>query len=313
MLNDEIVSYHDFITEVIKDMGKFMGDGYLLERTQVRKNNGLILDGVIIHKDKEIIMPSIYLNQYYKRYQENGDLDSCVGEVVKVYQKFCLNNQFAVKDIKFEYENLKDKIFYRLVNYEMNSELLKDLPHDHVLDLAIIYYGLMYVDEEGIGSVQFSKEHLKRFAIDKEILRADAIRNTPILFPSIIRPVQSVLMDLMTVNGTDAKEHSKELSDDFNVPMYILSNKQGINGAACLLYHQELQRFYEKINKDFYILPSSIHELILVPVKSDMIATSLDKLVQEVNQTQVLEEEVLSEHAYLYSEICDELEQFYYN
>src|SRR5690242_15121181 len=97
MLNDEIVSYHDFITEVIKAMGKNMGDGYLLERTQVRKNNGLVLDGVIVHKDKEIIMPSIYLNQYYKRYQENGDLNSCVEEIVKVYHKFCLNNQFMAE------------------------------------------------------------------------------------------------------------------------------------------------------------------------------------------------------------------------
>jgi hypothetical protein len=83
--------------------------------------------------------------------------------------------------------------------------------------------------------------------------------------------------------------------------MYILSNHKGINGATCLLYENVLYEFAQLIQSDFYILPSSIHEIILVPYDKTISKETLADMVKDVNRTQVARDEVLSDRVYFFS------------
>ncbi|MDE7404300.1 MAG: hypothetical protein K2M81_04265, partial [Lachnospiraceae bacterium] len=139
-----------------------------------------------------------------------------------------------------------------------------------------------------------------------------------VLFPSIIENMQqvmrSILMDGMENDSLCGKE-TEELLDEVcmqeltqtKMPMYVLTNKQKLYGAACMLYPGVLKTFAEKIQRDFYILPSSIHEVILVPADADTDKEALHEIVTEINRTQVAEEEVLADSVYFYSKNKDKV------
>ena len=82
--------------------------------------------------------------------------------------------------------------------------------------------------------------------------------------------------------------------------MYVLSNKSRVEGAACMLYPNLIQDFAEAIQSSFYIIPSSIHELLLLPTKHFEESQEVTSMIQEINDTQVSVEEILSYSLYLY-------------
>lgn len=85
-------------------------------------------------------------------------------------------------------------------------------------------------------------------------------------------------------------------------PMYVITNKQNLYGAVCILYPDVLKDVAQKLDSDFYVLPSSVHETIAVPAENLDInhASSLKAMVREVNQSELTPEEVLSDNVYYY-------------
>ena len=94
--------------------------------------------------------------------------------------------------------------------------------------------------------------------------------------------------------------HEQE-DEDGRIPMYVLSNKEKTMGAACILYDSILTLIGERLQDDFYILPSSIHECIVVPMNITTTKKELQEMVREINATQVIPEEVLSDEVYTYT------------
>ena len=82
--------------------------------------------------------------------------------------------------------------------------------------------------------------------------------------------------------------------------LYLLTNQMGYNGAAAILYEGVLKNFAEEVGKDLILLPSSIHEVLLLPDNGDSDYEALSALVREVNEAQVRREEWLSDHVYRY-------------
>ena len=90
--------------------------------------------------------------------------------------------------------------------------------------------------------------------------------------------------------------------------MYILTNTEKLHGAACILYQQLLEEFAKKVNDNLYILPSSVHEIIMIPASFAGKASELRQMVEEINATQVEEEEVLSDSVYFFNRLTRKLE-----
>lgn len=84
------------------------------------------------------------------------------------------------------------------------------------------------------------------------------------------------------------------------IKMYVLSNKLKNYGAACIAYPYILDMLAGVLKENFYVLPSSVHEVIIVPESSQIRQSELERMVREINETQVPEEEILSNHAYFY-------------
>lgn len=305
------MEFTSFKTLVRDEVAKRTGEQYHVRINDVMKNNGVVLSGISMLQNDSNISPTIYLNHYYEAYESGETTLRCiVDDVLDIYERNKVNRSV---DMRFfmNYERIKDRIIFKLIHAERNEELLKDIPHIRYLDFAIVFQCLVSDEMFGNATIMVHNVHLKIWEKTVEELYSRALTNTPKLQQYDIKSMREVLCEMMLLEELegerikDKKEYLKELRD--STPMYVLSNRTKVQGASCILYPDILKDFAEAIKSDFYILPSSIHEVILLPAQGDEDKDYLKNMVYEVNETQVEREEVLSDSVYYYDWKKDEL------
>ena len=294
------MEFTSFTNIVREEMEKKVGENASVKLQEVMKNNGVKLCGMTVLQQDTNISPTIYLNNYYAAYEkEKITLHEAVEDIWYHYKKNRLDKSV---DICFfmNYEAVKDRIVYKLVNTEKNQELLKDVPHIPFYDLSIVFQCLVSEEMFGNATILIHNAHLKLWGVDAQELYRQASLNTPRLYPYDIKNMRDVILEMiMLEEGEEAAQaHREELTQ--NVPMYVLSNCTKMQGAACLLYKDVLKDFAMVLQQDIYILPSSIHEVILLPATEEDNPRLLKEMVEEINGTQVEPEEVLSNSIYFY-------------
>lgn len=255
---------------------------------KVLKNNDVCLHGLTIRKEGSNISPTIYLDEYYDWYLDRQDPEPVIRDIRTRYEDSRLGASF---DVSFytDYEKVRDRIAYKLVNYDHNRNLLKDTPHRRYLDLATIFYVLLDSNSEAAATILIKNKHLEMWGVDDKEIYEQARKNTERLLPLKINDMKDLLSDFFVDN------------EDTGQSLFVVTNEMKMNGASCLLYDGMLEKAGEMLGKDFYVLPSSVHETILLPAEGNVNMSSLSEMVRTVNATQVKADEVLSDHAYFYS------------
>lgn len=302
-----IVSYEDFLEACMFALEQRLGNECSIQLNTILKNNSISMDGIVIRKHGEKISPTIYLQEYYVLYEEGICLDAIVDKILEVYYDKVEERKDL--EIPFEYEQLKDRMIYRLVNAEKNKELLETCPHIRFLDLAITFHCLVQEGFDTIGTIRITNEHLEVWEVSKETIMEQAIENTPKLLPPLLRNMETVIRDMMQEEyGLGDEAHIQLDTPSSNAELYVLSNTKGINGASCMLYPNIMKECSSRLQSDLYILPSSIHEVILLPAYERYEREYLETMVTEINHTQVALEEVLSNRVYYYSRAEDQIQ-----
>ena len=303
------MEYSQFVKDVKNCIRVLVEDDYEVKVNRVIKNNSIELDGVVFFKEGENISPNIYLNSYYPRYQAGATVEEIANDIISVYEGTMRERAGEYLGFEFTYEEMKDKIIYRMVNYKRNQKLLEEVPHIRFLDLAITFHCLIKLGNEGIGTVRLTNKHIEEWCVTVKDIMKLAIANTRAMFAPKINTMEEVIVgiikkELASMEGEEQGELEEILRNMFaevdKPTMYVMSNEIGINGATVMIYENVIKEFSDQLNCDFYILPSSIHEVILVPYEEGMDVESLREMVSEVNGSQVPEEEVLSERVYVY-------------
>lgn len=192
-----------------------------------------------------------------------------------------------------DFEKIKDNIIFRIINYDRNRSILEKAPHLRLNDLAITFRWLASMEETGIATVLIRSEHMSYWNVTLETLVRFANRNTPRLFPFKVIPLDEMIADYFK------EEHSMKMDNAGN-SMLVLTNQFGINGAGCICYKGVLENLADELHSNLYILPSSIHEVIVIPDEAGTDKKVLESLVQTTNEELVAEEEVLSNQVYYY-------------
>ena len=305
VLKETSCDYNTFIMEITEMVKKMMGEEYSAKIYKIIKNNSLELDSLVLLKEGKNFAPNIYLLPYFEAYLEGTNMTVLVERLCEIYQSCTA----PVTEEKFNYtfDEMKPYIIYRLVSYDKNTKLLEKIPHIKYLDLAITFHCLIHNKEDGIGTIRITNEHMETWKVSLQELKVLAVRNTKKRFPAVIRSMNDVINNMLSEEIGEEEDFSKELIN-FNThnnsehhKMYILSNPKGINGATCLLYENVLKKFTEQLHSDLFVLPSSIHEVILVPYDNTISKEALTEMVIDVNRTQVAKDEVLSDRVYYYS------------
>lgn len=324
--------YEQFLNDVKAAIKEKVDSTYEVSIKSVLKNNSIKLDGLIILKPGERISPNIYLNEYYENLKEGVDFKKIIELIFEAY-KFQKANMIKKEDFSFKFDEIKENIYYRIINYSKNKDLLKETPNIKFLDLAITFHCLVNDDCTGIGSIRITREHLNMWDKNIKELHRIARKNTPILFPVKLCSMNDIIADIYLEEVQKeklTKDIPFELKDkDYNVEeildkemveefldeiknnnqtsMFVLTNTRGINGASSILYKDIIKKFADKIGFDLYILPSSIHETILVPCQKEITLESLSEMVFEVNRTQLAPEEILSDKVYFYNRSTNQI------
>lgn len=290
------MGYDAFVEKIMEAVREKVTEETDVSLTTVQKNNGVVLKGVMIKEKNINTAPTIYLEAYYQLYQEGKDFEEILQEFMKVYKEARQRGEFDVR-LFTRFEKARHRILYKLVNYERNVDLLEQIPHVRFLDLAVVFYYLVEKQHLGSAIILIRNSHLEHWGVDCDEIYGWAKKNTPLQMPSEIMRMSELLQEALDV----------EVPLDEDAPMYILSNSQRNLGASCILYPDILKNFSGMIENDFYILPSSIHEVILLPVCAEENPVRLQEMVKEVNESQVEVQEQLSDQVYFYDRKSERL------
>ncbi|MCD8148359.1 MAG: DUF5688 family protein [Clostridiales bacterium] len=297
------MTYETFKKAVLNRLSEDIPDPKQISIQSVCKNNGTYLDGLVILENDVNIAPTIYLNYYYEYYRNENSFPAAYERLMEHYRE---NRTDEHIDVRFftDFKRTRPRIVLKLVHYEKNRQLLKEVPHIPFLDLAIVFYCYFPIDPKvGNATILIRNSHLDLWNQTAQTLYPLALENSRRLLEPQLHNMNSLLRDILPDSGYP----TVVVPDDPLYPMYVLTNKQNMFGAACLLYDNLIRSYAEQFQTDFYLLPSSIHEIILVPATKNDRIQDFSEMVQEVNETQVSAEEFLSDHAYYYSREEDKI------
>ncbi len=294
---------YEIFKEVVKE--KFLGympDEYKDREVivqQIEKVNET-LDGLTLKDAASAISisPTIYINDMYKHYLKNEDLDVVF---VAAADRMVQGMKMAADEIqKINYENAKDNIIFQLINTEQNKEMLKGMPHREFQDLSIIYRWIVSSERDGVHSAVINNSLAEHFGMSEEELFKAATENTKRIFPPVVKDVNSIMREMFIKDGLPEEIAEMMIGEiPSEIMMYVITNERGINGAASMLYEDKLYELAEKLESDLYIIPSSVHEVIAVSADLGD-PYELAAMVSEVNMSNVELNERLSNQVYHY-------------
>ena len=266
--------FRKVVSERIKDFLPPIFSGYKVKINTVRKVNeekeALIM---MPEKSGEITaMPNIYLDEMYEEFQRLEDLDAVLRLIAVLVVHY--TGRFKPSEVDLDFKQKKDSIVMNLINTERNRELLEYVPHKNIMDLSIVYRIIMAREDDGMATVLVTYEMMKDMEMSQEELEATAYINTGRLFPVEIFKLSDFL--------------------------YVMTNEAKVHGATTMVYKEAIKALAEKIGGDFYLIPSSIHEVMAIPDRV-LEPKKLILMLEEGNRTCCSESEILSNTLYHYS------------
>ena len=287
MKKEKRISYEEYLELMRQEIADRTGQ--CVELHQVSKNNGIVLDALVIIPKENNISPTIYLNAYYQKFITDG-MDTVVERIMELYEQSKTEISFDVSML-LNFNKVKHRIKMKLINYERNKELLKNTPHRKVLDLAVVFMIVLETDDVcEFGTIRIHKGFLNAWNITEDSLYQIAKENMVNDFTTT--PLDNIINAVL--------EEDTELLEE-KVYLYVLTTQSKIHGAIGMLQTGLLDAFMKKYKTEkLIILPSSIHEVLLVPYEKIDTDINLHEMVQQVNATQLTKDEFLSNNVYSY-------------
>lgn len=288
------MDYKEFVSTIEKEVGRRFPENQVLLQN-VMKNNSIEKIGIAIRREDCNISSIIYLEQFYDKYLKGTEVSKITEEIALVYNSL----QKGTPDYGHisNFEDIKDKIAFKLINTERNKKFLESVPFIPYLDLAIIFYAVLNISEEETAGMTLTNEIIKKWKVNEKELWPIAVENSAKILPAELFTMKMHFDEIAL--GKDIKnlliDHSGERD-----AMYVLSNKIRTYGAACIAYPGIAEKIGDILCEDYFIIPSSTEEVIIIPKSSGASAAELNDMIKEVNRNHVVQDEILSEHCYQY-------------
>lgn len=292
-MEEKKMNYVEFQEQIMVALSEQLPEGTTVTTKTVLKNNDVERAGLIIVWKDSNLSPVLYLDYYYAMYEDGRDFSEVVNEMREV----CMQNQVKQDfDTTFftDWSMAREKITFKLVNFKENKRMLEQMPHRKFLDLAIVYQYMVEAKNDGVASIIINNFHMESWNVREADLYECACRNYLRMMPVTVKSMNQLLGELL-------EQDIEDVADDVlhdSTQMYIVTNKSLHNGAASMLFFKEIKENYEVFQQDLYILPSSVHEILVLPQMLGDV-DELRQMVCEVNET-LEKEDRLSNQVYRY-------------
>ena len=292
-MNEKRLTFGEFVDEVrrsIKDYLPEKFDDAEVHVDQFQKLNTAYL-GMQVKREDQMVVPNINLNGMYAQYQEQGHTMAAM--LTMIAQQVQMAPEIRTDWLK-DYSQVKDHLFIRVSDAKENEGVLKNAPHKEVDGLAVSYH----IAIEGMqASTPVTYQMMEMYGVTAEQLHADALESTQKLYPVKYASMAEVMQQMMGIEPDMAADMMPPMEGP---QLMVLTNTQGMHGAGALFYPDQLETIAQQMGTDFFVLPSSVHEVLILPDDGSQDLDSLQFMVREINRTEVAPEDRLSDFVYHY-------------
>lgn len=291
------MSFEEFKDRFMEDLPKVLPADVgpvTLEQTDVSKLQNESYQGVVIRPEGSQVGVTLDMNRFYEGIENGRSYDEILNHAVKMAEKGIRDvPQFSIEKLS-DYGTMKEKLSIQVVDTERNTEMLEKIPHKDVEDMSMVCRFILGSGSDGNASILVNNQMLDTYGITQEQLFDDALRYAPEIKPFEIINMQDIMAEMMGVSVDELGLPTGEAA------MYVASSTDRMNGAGVITYPEFMDEAVAKLGGDFFVLPSSVHEVILVPDNGTADYRALEDMVREVNETQVAPAERLSDNVYHY-------------
>ncbi|WP_434311293.1 DUF5688 family protein [Hominifimenecus sp. rT4P-3] len=304
------MGYEELLHYFLDELRAAFSDTATVYLHQFPKNNGIPVDTICISSKEASAYPAIYFSDYWNRYQNGESRETLLENIIQTCQSAAIQCPWDFSRA-LTYSSAQPYLAPKLIHKKRNQELLKNVPYQTFLDLAIVSCLCFFSPGMPPASALIQNQHLDLWDITPETLQMDASQNLNSLLTPQLLPLDTLIYQIIReeISGLSKEDENpdtpaliRELcGDPSESPMYVLTNAHRYLGATGLLQENLLKQFAIQQSAGFFILPSSIHEVILIPETSGISPKELQNMLMEINTTTVSAEEWLSNEIYYYS------------
>lgn len=297
------MDFEEFRERLMEDLKDSLqdrtGKEYTADANHVKKLQNADYDGIVIRPEGEQVGVNLDAQMLFAAYEFGKSYDEVVEQATNIVAEGFENQpSFSVEDFS-NYDVMKEKLAIQVVSTERNTEMLEKIPHKEVEDMSMVCRFVVGNNENEMGTVLVTNQMLESYGITGEQLFNDAAKYAPELRPSEIKGMADVLAEMMGVDVSELGE-TMGMPESPELPMYVASTHDKMNGAGIIGYPGFMDMASEKVGGDFFLLPSSVHEVLLIPDDGKTDYRNLESMVREVNATQVELKDQLSDNVYHY-------------
>ncbi|MCR5520659.1 MAG: DUF5688 family protein [Lachnospiraceae bacterium] len=294
-----VLDMDTFIRALVHSISATLGPDVEITTSEQQKNNQVTYSCLTIRHPDRKISPNIRIDELFDTYKSGQmDITEISDRISAAYNNISQETN-VIEEFVSDPKGISDRVFFRLINYERNCESLASYPHFRILDLAIVFCLNIPLPDEEYGAVRIDNRIASMMELDAAGLLSLAVKNTPVLYPPEFESLDNILIGLMKRKGVPEYLIPVFVGESMHSPMKVLSNKQEYYGAGCILYPGVLEKIREEMGTDFFILPSSINEVIIVPAEASQ-SDKLVDMVRDVNSTVIPPDQILSDNVYRY-------------
>lgn len=297
-----MISYEAFLKETEMRIREYLPDSYRESKVDVislQGNNETVFEGLSITCGEDSRVPILKLKNFYKQYCLGTSLEDVWREMAYQYTEI-QRDQLKNSDLDFSYQMIRDKLMIAVCNAEENRELLKKVPHERREDLALIFRICLKVSHEVTGTALVSYHHLNTWKIREEQLKKDAWESMQHHSIPVFERMGSLICCSIEALRQESETGIEGCIPEqyFDLPIYILTNEEGLYGAAYMFDSQRMSQIAEQLDGNLIVLPSSTHEVIILKENEAMDLEPIREMVRDINANEVAPEEKLSDEIY---------------
>ena len=294
------MNYEDFKEKFIEDVSDRLYEQGAEVNISVHEVNKLneSYEAITVTPEGSNIGVNVGIDKFYGAYENGTPYEEVVDKAVDVVAHGIAQRPEFDIDSLTDYSQMKEKLAMEVVSAEANKDLLETVPHKNMEDMAVVYRFVLSSDDDGRASILVTNQIIESMGVTPEQLHADALENAPHIKPAEIRGMSEVMAEL--VGPEQAEMMGIVPMDPKDEQMFVATVPDKVHGAGVLAYQDFMDQAAERVGGDFFILPSSIHEILIVPDNGQMDLKTLEDMVKDVNATQVAPADKLTDSVYHY-------------
>ncbi len=257
---------------------------------QVNKLQGESYTGIAVQPEGAAAAVTFNVSPAFERYQADESQEAAILNKIAADAKMAANAipVFELSEIT-DYETVKNNLVMQVVPVEPNKEMLENIPHKTVEDIAVVYRVELPGRADGSASTLVTNKLLEEYGVSADQLHADAVAAQLANHPPVLKNMSEMMAEM-----------SGGMFDMPESPMWVATVEGGVNGASVTQLPDFLQQAAERLGGDFFVLPSSVHEVLFIRDDGSFERDQLESMVRGVNATEVSAADYLSDSVYHY-------------